>query len=290
MTTLYLDRQVSDDERRKRLYQGHLYAYSPSPSSLALCQLGREMAEEAFAPLDPREAQHSLPVEEYAAILAELKPKFIHHAKSKEYIQGMLKEFGCDLNKTYFDVPRMRTSTAQGYLTTGIAFAFHPHRDTWYSAPMCQLNWWLPIYDFEADNGMAFHPWYWDHPVRNGSSGYNYQEWVKTSRFNAAKQIKNDTRKQPTPEESIELDPQIRPINPVGGIIIFSGAHLHSSVPNTTNQTRLSIDFRTVHLDDVVDNVGAPNIDSACTGTTLGDYLRGTNLAHIPEDIVARFL
>ena len=88
MSTLYFDRQVSDDERRERLYQGHLYVYSPSPSSLALCQRGREMADEAFAPLDPREAQHSLPVEEYAAILAELKPKFIHHPKSKRIYSG----------------------------------------------------------------------------------------------------------------------------------------------------------------------------------------------------------
>ena len=162
MNTVYVDPKVSDDVRRERLYNGELFVYSPSSSSLALCQLGREMAEEAFAPYDPREAQHHLPVEEYAAILSELKPKFIHHPKSKEFIQGMLSEFGCDLEKTHFDVPRMRTSTAQGYLTTGIAFAFHPHRDTWYSAPMCQLNWWLPIYDIEAENGVAFHLRYWD--------------------------------------------------------------------------------------------------------------------------------
>jgi hypothetical protein len=28
---------------------------------------------------------------------------------------------------------------------------------------------------------------------------------------------------------------------------------------------------------------GAPNVDSACTGTTMGDYLRGTDLTHLPE-------
>jgi hypothetical protein len=248
------------------------------------------MAEEAFHPLDPRQAQHTMSVEQYAAILADLKPRFIHHPKAKELIQGILSDFGCDPDATYFDVPRMRTSTAQGYLTTGIAFAFHPHRDTWYSAPMCQLNWWLPIYEIEENNGVAFHPHYWNHPVKNGSSDYNYQEWVKTSRFIAAQQVKTDNRKQPTPEEPIELDPQIRPITPVGGATIFSAAHLHSSVPNTTNVTRFSIDFRTVHLGDVIDQRGAPNIDSACTGTTMGDYLRASDFSHIPEEVIARYM
>jgi len=75
----------------------------------------------------------------------------------------------------------MRTSTAQGYLTTGIAYAFHPHRDTWYSAPFYQLNWWLPIYPITADNGLAFHPRYWYTPVKNGSGVYNCAEWNATS-------------------------------------------------------------------------------------------------------------
>ena len=290
MNTVYFDAKIDDDMRRTHLYAGQLFVYSASPCAIELCQLGRELAEAAFAPLDPREAQYSMTVESYAAILAELKPKFIHHPKAKACIQGILREAGCDLEQTYFDVPRMRTSTAGGYLTTGIAYAFHPHRDTWYSAPMCQLNWWLPIYELESDNAMAFHPRYWNQPIRNGSAGYNYQEWVRTSRFVAAQQIKTDTRKQPQAEEAIELDPQTRVITPPGGLLIFSAAHLHSSVPNTARQTRFSIDFRTIHLGDVLTNQGAPNIDSACTGTTLGDYLRGSDLAHVPEEIIARYL
>jgi len=44
-----------------------------------------------------------------------------------------------------------------------------------------------------------------------------------------------------------------------------------------------------VHLDDVVAKRGAPNVDSACTGTTMRDYLRGDDFARIPEDIVALY-
>jgi hypothetical protein len=248
------------------------------------------MCEAAFTPLDPRDAQYHLPVEQYATVLSELKPKLIHHPKSKEYVQGILRELGCDLEKTYFDVPRMRTSTAQGYLTTGIAYAFHPHRDIWYSAPICQLNWWIPIYPIELDNSMAFHPRYWSQPVNNSSRDYNYQDWVKNSCFIASQQIKTDTRKQPQAEEPLELDPQIRVITKPGGILIFSGAQLHSSVPNTSRLTCISLDFRTVHLDDVIARRGAPNIDSECTGTTMGDYLCDTDLTHIPDDVIARYM
>ena len=283
MNAIYLDAPISDEQRRELLYRGQLLVYSPTPSSLALVNFARKMAEEAFHPLDPETAQFHLPVERYAAILAELKPKFIHAPESKKCIQGMLREMGADLEKTYFDVPRMRSSTSDDYLTVGIAYAFHPHRDTWYSAPMCQINWWMPIYPIVPENAMAFHPRYWSHGVRNGSAGYNYAEWNRTSRQNAAQFIKQDTRVQPKPEEPMELDPQIRVIAPPGGVLLFSAAQMHSSVPNNSGRTRFSIDFRTVNLDDVAARRGAPNVDSACTGTTMGDYLRGTDLSHIPK-------
>ena len=289
MNSVFINLQVSDKIRRERLYQGELFVYLPIPSSLEFCDFAREMIGEAFPGLDPQIAQRSLPVERFAEILAELKPKFIHHPKSKEYIRRILGELGCDLEKTYFDVPRMRTSTSDNYLTSGIAYAFHMHRDTWYSAPFSQLNWWIPIYEIEPENAMAFHPRYWNQPVRNGSSSYNYDEWNLTGRKTAAQHVKTDTRKQPRPEEPVDPDPQIRVILPVGSILVFSAAQMHSTVPNTSGRTRFSIDFRTVNIDDIVAQRGAPNLDSACTGTTLRDYLRGLDLQHLPEELCARY-
>jgi hypothetical protein len=289
MNTVYFDSAVNDDLRRQRLYEGQLFVFSPRSSSVALCNHAREMLEEAFGSLEPQSAQYSLSVEEYVAIVAPLKPKFIHHPKTKQLIQDVLEEFGCDLNKTYLDVPRLRMVTHGGYLTSGVGYAHHPHRDTWYSAPMCQLNWWLPIYDFESESSMAFHPRYWSQPVRNGSSSFNYYEWNSVGRKNAAQQIKTDTRKQPRPEEPIEIEPQIRVVCDAGGIILFCAAQLHSTVPNKSGRTRYSIDFRTVHLDDVVSLGGAPNIDSAPTGTSLRDFMRGTDLSRLPEDVTALY-
>jgi hypothetical protein len=286
MNTVFFDSAASDELRRSQLYGGQIFAFSPRPTTIALCEFARGMIEEAFGSVDPRRAQYSMPVEEYVAIAAPLKPRFIHHPETRKLLRAMVEDFACDLSKTYVDVPRLRMVTHGGYLTSGVGYAHHPHRDTWYSAPMCQLNWWLPIYEFQSESGMAFHPQCWSRPVKNGSSRFNYYEWNAVGRKNAAQHIKSDTRQQPRPEEPMELEPQIRIVCPPGGVILFSAAQMHSTVPNTSGSARYSIDFRTVNFDDVAEMSGAPNVDSACTGTSLRDFVRAIDFAPLPEETV----
>ena len=125
-------------------------------SATKLASLARELSEAAFAPHDPQVAQESVPPEGYVEILAKLKPTFIHHPRAKELIAGLLSELGCDIERTYFDVPRLRTMAHGEYLKAGLAYQFHAHRDVWFSAPHQQLNWWLPVYEIESENSMAF--------------------------------------------------------------------------------------------------------------------------------------
>ena len=287
---IYVDSKVSEDARRQELYRGAVFVHSPSPSSLELCRLAQDLIEEAFSPFDPLTVHENLSAEKCAEILAVLKPQFIHDLRAKHCIQGLLLEMGHDLSRTYFDVPRLRTTFSGDYLKSGIAYAFHPHRDTWYSAPFCQINWWMPVYELNSENCMALHPHYFERPIKNGSRDYNYHKWNQHSRHSAAQHVKSDTRVQPRPEEEIELNPQIRMVCNVGGIYQFSAAQLHSTVPNTSGATRYSIDFRTVHLEDVLGRFGARNIDSDCTGTTMGDYLRGTDYSHLPEKAISLYL
>jgi hypothetical protein len=286
---LFFDSKIDDAKRRQELYRGSVLVYSPSPSALKLCEFARELIEAAFHPFDPRKIHESIPVEKCVEILADLKPKFIHHPVCKELIQRMLTERGCDLDKTYFDVPRLRTAYPSDYLASGIAYAFHPHRDTWYSAPGSQINWWMPVYEIYPENSMAFHPRYWDEGVANSSNTYNYYTWNRTNRQSAAQHVKSDTREQPRPQVPLAPDPQLRVVANVGGVMLFSAAQLHSTVPNTCGLARYSIDFRTVHVDDVWNKTGAPNIDSASTGTTMRDYIRASDYSLLPEDAIAPY-
>lgn len=289
MSTILANSRIGDDARRRKVFQGDVFLYSATPASIALVEFARELIEEAFGERDPQTAQYDMPVEEFVALLADLKPRFINHPTCKKLLPAVMEDLGMDVGQTYFDVPRLRTSTADHYLDSGISYAYHAHRDCWYAAPFCQVNWWIPVYEVVPENVFALHPQYFDRPVRNGSSRYDYADWTAVSRPTAAQHVYSDTRDQPKPEEPVDLDTQIRLVPEPGGIMIFSGAHLHSTVTNTSGRTRFSIDFRTVHIDDVRSRRAAPNVDALCRGTTLRDFYRAADLERIPESLAAEY-
>lgn len=289
MGTIYFDASMSEAERRARIFEGDVFVYSARPSTLALINFARELLEKAFAPLPPRAAQFDLSVEKFVEIFGPVKPHFIHHPQTMVLLREVVADLGADLDAIFVDVPRLRGATSDQYLTAGVGYAFPPHRDTWWSAPMAQVNWWLPIYEFTSDSSMAFHPNYWTKPVSNGSEEFNYYQYNAVGRKEAAKHITADTRKQPGPREPMELEPQTRIVCPPGGVILFSGAQMHSTVPNTSGLTRFSIDFRTVDLTDLENSRGAPNVDTYCTGTSLRDFRRGRDGAAMPDNVVARY-
>jgi hypothetical protein len=203
MTVIFLDSPMSDDDRRQKLFGGDLFVYSPTARSLELVAFAREMAEEAFAPHFPPDAQHKLERQEYVDVLAKLKPTFINHPRSKELVAGILADLRVDLAQSYLDVPRLRTMTSE-FLNAGLTLQFESHRDTWFSAPFSQINYWIPVYDIAETNAMAFHPRYFAGAVKNSSRDYNYGEWVAYGRAAAAAQVDMETRKQPEAEEEIE--------------------------------------------------------------------------------------
>jgi hypothetical protein len=287
MHTIYTDSLLNDNTRRGLLYEGQIFSYSNRASIRTLAEFAGDMLREAFQPLDPVVAQFEMPVERFVEIFAPLKPKFIHHPRTKEIIRDILEDFNCAMDITFQDVPRLRAVTSDAYLTSGVGYAHHLHRDTWYSAPMQQINWWLPVFEIASESSMAFHPRYWSEPVKNGSAGFNYYEWNQTGRASASQHIKSDTRKQPKAEQPMELDPQLRIVPEPGGVFLFSAAQMHSTVPNTSGKTRFSVDFRTVNVRDIKDGKGAPNIDSACIGTSLRDFVRASDLSAMPDEFVA---
>src|SRR3712207_646771 len=109
MSTVHFDARCSDDERRAALYRGDIFVYPPGPASLRLAELARGMVEEAFAPHDPRRVDRALGMEECAAVLARLKPAFIHHPECKRLLPAIIRGLGGDAEQVHFDVPRLRS-------------------------------------------------------------------------------------------------------------------------------------------------------------------------------------
>jgi hypothetical protein len=286
--TVYFDTHVDQRARRERLYGGDIFVYSPRPSTRALTDFARQLIEEAFAPLAPERAQHELSVERFTEVMAPLKPRFIHHPHTLDLLLALLHDLCGDVDGTYFDVPRMRVATSGGYLNAGVAYVLHPHRDIWYGSPTCQFNWWLPVFPFESESSFAFYPRYWSEPVPNTSHEYNHYEWNRVARPAAAKETSGAVRQQPHATGSVELQPDLRVVCPPGGVLLFSGAQLHGTVPNTSGRSRFSIDFRTAHIEELESAEGAPAIDRACTGTTLFELRRVRDLAPLSMDVIKR--
>lgn len=47
-------------------------------------------------------------VEDFVATISLLKTRFTNHERTKALVRNLLAEFGCDKDRTYFDVPRLR--------------------------------------------------------------------------------------------------------------------------------------------------------------------------------------
>lgn len=276
---------LGDDARRTALFGGDLLVHAPTPESLELIHHAREMIKEALGD-DPENAQHRLKVEEFAHAIGPMKSKFTNHDITAKKVIALVESFGADLAKTYFDVPRLRVVTSGGYLTAGLGYAYKAHRDTWYSSPKCQINWWIPIYDIDPGRCMSFFPNWWSKPLENSSEEFDYAEWLSVGRQQAAAMIGQDTRKHPLPLQELGRDEELRTGLPAGAVLLFSAAHLHATAPNDTGLTRFSLDFRTVQMDDLIQKNGPMEVDNRSRGTTLGDFHNTLDGSKLPENIL----
>jgi len=268
--TVFIDPDVRDDALRQTLYDGNLIVLTRLRAVSDLVDYTRDELTELFKPYDPEHAHKHFDPAEMAKMLSVWKPRFIHADRSKRLVCEIIQEAGLPAEYTHYDVPKPRTSFPVGHLTTGVAFAFPWHRDAWYSAPAQQLNWWLPIFAARPDNSMSFDLNSFDQRVPNTSDAFDYYR-NNTQRLTTATGVTKEQQARPgavghKPANELVVLP------PPGGVLLFSGAQLHTSIPNTSGRARYSIDFRTVDARDLMAGRGAPFVDVHCTGTSIRDF------------------
>jgi hypothetical protein len=285
--TVYIDPDLTaDDELRQTLYGGNLIVLTRLRSVSDLVDHAREQLAELFRPHDPEHAHEYFEPAEMARMLGAWKPRFIHDERSKKLVCGIITEAGLPAEYTHYDVPKPRTSFPEGHLTTGVAFAFPWHRDVWYSAPAQQLNWWLPIFPARPDNSMSFDLQKFDHAVPNTSDTFDYYR-NNTQRLTTASSVTKEQQARPGAIDHRPLQDLVV-LPPPGGILLFSGAQLHTSIPNTSGLARYSIDFRTVDARDLLAGRGAPLVDVHCTGTSVRDFHNVGNGSAFGEGMVTQ--
>lgn len=288
MTTVHalVDEEVPDPDRRRSVFAGDLFVYGPRQSSLALCRAASGVVEQMLGP-DPSRAQRRLTEAEFTVLYRAVVRGVRHVLPS--YVEAVVADLGCDPGTTYVGPPTMAVTTGSGFLPHGLGTPQHPHRDTWYAASPAQVNWRVPLYDLDAGSSVALHPRYFELPVDNSSAAFDYDEWCEARRagrtYGAAHPLT-----QPRAVEPVELEPDIRISCPAGGVIVSSAAHLRSTVPNESLNSYFNVHFQTVAEADLVQGVGAANLDAAPHGTSLARFVRASDGSPIPEQLVRRDL
>ena len=286
--SISMDGSIGDDERRERIFAGEVMCLPPSSAVKAFSDFAWDLIESAFGGVDPMFAHEHMSVDEYVKILGPLKTGFTHHEQSKKLIHEFLVSVGADPAATYFDVPRLRVVPPATYLTVGLGYNYSPHRDTWYSAPQCQVNWWAPIRGVTDKSCMSFHPDYWLKDASNTSNEFDAYEWNRSSRRDASKYTTNDPRPHPR-LSGHGPGSEVRIVGEPGTMLCFSAAQLHATVPNTTGHARFSLDFRSANVADVREHGGPRNVDSNSTGTTLRDFIHSESHERLPDDLIAQY-
>ena len=284
--SVYIDLDVPADAMRQRLYDGNLVVLTRLHAVSDLVEYARQELTELFKPHDPEHAHEHFDPAEMARMLGVWKPHFIHSDTAKKLVREIIREAGFQAEHTHYDVPKPRTSFPLGHLTTGVAFAFPWHRDVWYSAPAQQINWWLPIFPLRDDNAMAFDLQSFAKEVPNNSDDFDYYQ-NNAGRLTTAAQVTRERQARPG---ALDHQPghQLVLLPAPGEVILFSGAQLHASIPNSSGLARFSIDFRTVDAQDLMAGRGAPLVDVRCTGTAIRDFRNVVDESSFDEETVTR--
>jgi hypothetical protein len=281
---IVVDPDVSSDDLRRQLYAGNLVILTRLQSLRDFVAYTREELTELFRPHDPENVHEHIEPPEMAEILGAWKPGFIHSERSRKLVRAIIAEAGFPADGTHYDLPKPRTSFPAGHLTTGVAFAFPWHRDVWYSAPAQQINWWLPVFPVRDDNAMSFDLASFDRAVPNSSDTFDYYR-NNAARLTTAAQVTREVQARPGalnhhPGQELIILPA------PGGVLLFSGAQLHASIPNTSGRARFSVDFRTVDVGDMIAGRGAPLVDAQCTGTAIRDFINVADERSFDEQTV----
>lgn len=268
---LYINQTKHRPALREHIYKGDIFLDTTLHSAHALCALARECITRAFDGETDHQSLHKMmPVETFVERVTALKREFTNGEQAKALIRAFIDEIGVDPAQYLFDVPRVRVVPNYDYLHAGVSYAYKPHRDTWYGNVDCQINTWMPVYSLKPEQTMMINPAYFERPVHNSSADWSLEHWINVQRFKARDNITEESRVHPVPLEDIDTRSELRVAGNSGEMLIFSGSHLHGTVANTTDQVRFSVDFRLIHLQDLLDKRGAPNVDNGCTDAHAG--------------------
>lgn len=242
---------LSSEALAARIYEGRILIFEELAPVRALINEVRTILDDMFAGSHPTVAYRALGLAGFRKTMRTAQKRFAQSPEIVGHWTEALIAAGVDPEATYRD--RLVLRAAPPYETAnGPGYGLLPaHRDSWGAGIDCQINWWLPIYDLAPERTLAVFPRAFEQPVVNDSAGWD----ARRARSQAG------YPELPTAREPLDWGDALRLVVPTGTLMAFSATHLHATVPNTTDETRISSETRTVDRRDLIAGRGAPNVD-----------------------------
>lgn len=260
---------------RQFVYEGNVLKLSASDAT-------REMVSHVWNRIcevlgdEPRAAQFQHDGDQFFQLAGQLRREFYESEVCRQVIASVLQRMDCATERHLCDPARLRVVTVGGHHNPAAAPVYYAHRDTWYSNPQQQITWWMPLHAVGLQETFEFLPNCFDRAVQNDSGGFDYGQWTsKGTSLKIGWQDPAAGRRElyPQLQESLDQERRISFTAEPGEMIVFSGQHLHQTIPIKSGLTRFSIDFRTVCLPDHEAGLGPLNVDNHSTGDALQGHV-----------------
>lgn len=258
------------------LYGGAIGQFSDLAEMRTVVAKTQSFLENRFAPHAPPEIHRHVDPGALPTLLSAVQRDYSRSNEVKEAWKRLFEAIGFDSTTLARDrlVVRFQPPVEGGEKpnwnrsTATVGF----HRDTWGTNLYSQINWWAPVYPITAGRTFAFFPALWNVPLANNSDAFDMEEALRRVREARPDLKAGDLLPQllesvdPAAAEPVTIEP--------GTIIAFSAQHAHAGVTNHTEFTRISLDTRTLLLEDYVQRRGAPNVDGRARWMAPGMFRR----------------
>lgn len=259
-----------------RLYGGDVLHFTDLPQMRAIVSFTRSFLEDAFRPHAPTDIHHHVTHADLVEIAQARSREYGRSGEVKRLWRALFEAVGLDPEAVARDRLFLRfqppqpagdaTRAARGVSTVRF------HRDTWGTNLYAQVNWWAPVYPITAGRTFAIYPTLWSTPVANTSAEFDIGAAIPGTRQGGRAAAAVD----PIPHltEDISRQPAVPIVIDPGTVVTFSSAHAHAGVPNHTGVTRISLETRTLSIEDFLAGKGAPNVDGEARFMSPGLFRR----------------
>ncbi len=226
-----------------------------------LVELTKEVIVDHFMSVHPQTVHRQLSRNRFLRIAHDAQEAFKTSGQANTLLLHCLEQSGVNLDTCYRDKLVLRILPPSDSHSGGRHSSTHVHRDTWGSNIYQQINWWAPVYPLDEGSTLAIYPSHWQKPIANNTDTWNFAEVIRDHK-QTPRHLAGKVPAAPLATGEVDKHNEIRVLIKPGDLLSFSSAHLQGGLANTTDETRFSIEMRTINYDDIVDGRRAPNIDS----------------------------